>query len=126
MKIFGLKIVSAKQYDALKSAAIAAGAFIETEADRVVAALKQTSIGDAVVDSIEAIVSADLTGQQKFERVVSEIGPLVLKYVQGGGIKAALDDVDDIARQLVQSVFVSVKSTDFGKLVQQLLRLLGL
>ena len=39
---------------------------------------------------------------------------------------ATLTNYLDIARQLVQSVFVSVKSTDFGKLVQQLLRLLGL
>jgi hypothetical protein len=119
IKIFGLTILPTKQLNALKEAA-------GTEADRVVAALKQTEIGDAVVDSIKAIDNQALTGQQKFEIVVAEVAPIILRYVQNGGVKAAIGDVEDLGRQLVQSVYNSVKSKGFGKIVSGLVKLLGL
>lgn len=123
MKIFGIRIISDAKFQAIKAEA---EDFIETEADKVVAALKQTEIGDAVADSIRAIKNADLSGQDKFAAVVSEMGPVVLDYVISGGIPAVLDDVEDIARQLVQSVYNDVMSTGFGKLLKDLKALLGL
>ena len=123
MKIFGIRIISDAKFQALKAEA---EDFIDTEADKVVAALKQTEIGDAVADSIRAIKDANLSGQEKFAAVVGEIGPVVLDYVISGGIPAVLDDVEDIARQLVQSVYNDVMSTGFGKILADIKRLLGL
>lgn len=94
--------------------------------DHVVVALKKTKLGDAVVDSINAVASKDLTGSQKFEAVVSEIGPRVVEYVQAGGTKAAAADVEDLTRALVQSVYVEVKSVGFEKIVGALIKLLKL
>jgi hypothetical protein len=123
MKLFGIRIISDAKFKRLTGEV---SGFINTEADRVVLALKQTSLGDAVLDSIEAIADDDMPGNEKFQKVVSEVAPLVLHYVASGGVPALLDDVEDLARHLVQSVYNDMKSTGFGKLVKQLVDLLGL
>jgi hypothetical protein len=94
--------------------------------DRVVAALKQTKLGDATVDSIQAVANSDLSGAQKFERVVAEISPLVVEYVRAGGGKAAVTDVEDLTRTLVQSVYTELKSVGFTQVAATLMRLLKL
>jgi hypothetical protein len=95
-------------------------------ADRVVAALKQTKLGDAVIDSINAVASKELTGAQKFDAVVAEVSPLVVDYVRAGGTKAAATDVEDLTRALVQSTYTEIKSVGFEKIVGALLKLLKL
>lgn len=103
------------------------GLFKSTPAvDRVVAALKQSKLGDATIDSIQAVTNTDLSGAQKFERVVTEISPLVVEYVRAGGGKAAIADVEDLTRALVQSVYTELKSVGFAKIVSALMKLLKL
>lgn len=126
MKIFGIHILTSKQVKAIKTGVDEAGNFLSLESDRVVAALKQTSLGTVVANVISAVDNDDLSGSQKFEKVLSAVGPEVLNYIQRGGVPALIDDVEDIARQLVQSVYNDFKSTGFGKIVKQLLKLLGL
>lgn len=97
----------------------------EPAADRVVAALKRTELGDMVIDSINAVASEELTGAQKFEVVVSETAPRVLRYVQSGGIPALEADVMDLTRALVQSAYLELRSVGFNKIVGALVKLLG-
>lgn len=123
MKIFGIRIITDAKFRALKAEA---GAFIDTEADKVVAALKQTAIGDAVADSICALKNKDMSGGEKFAAVLAETAPVILGYIKDDGIDAVIDDVEDLARQLVQSVYNDVMSTGFGKIVADIKRLLGL
>lgn len=113
-KLFGSKAGQAVQTFAL------------SEADKVVAALKTTHIGSAIAADIAAVSNKKLSGSQKFAAVLANTIPLVVTYATGGGIKAAADDVSDIARALVQSVFNDTKSTGAGKIVGDFLKLFGL
>lgn len=123
MAFLGIHIMTSKRLQAIKDAT---GAFVATEADQVVTALKQTAIGVAVAADIAAIKNAKLSGTEKFASVLASTIPVVLNYAVGGGIAAAAKDVEDIARALVQSVYNDVASTSVGKLVGQFLKLLGI
>lgn len=100
--------------------------FAGSEASKIIAGLKTTDIGAAVIADIAVVESTDLTGAQKFEQVVANTAPLILKYVTGGGIAAVESDVLGIAQGLVQTVYLDVQSTSFAKLAGPLLKLLGL
>lgn len=100
-------------------------AFVLTESQKAVAALKQTPIGAAVASNIAAIESEALSGQQKFEAVVANTLPLIVSYVAQGGVKAVVDDVEDIGRALVQQVYNDTRSTKAGQIAQAILALFG-
>ena len=101
-------------------------AFGSSEAAKVVAALKETSIGTAVANDVSALTSSTLTGEQKFEQVVASTTPMVLSYVTGGGIAALEADVIGITRSLVQTIYTDVADTGFGKIAADFLKLLGI
>lgn len=100
--------------------------FARADADKVVAALKATMIGDAAVDVVKALRDRDMTGKEKLEAAVREIAPLIVRYAAGGGVPALIGDVEDLTRQLIQSVYVDTQSTGFRKIVGALKELLGL
>lgn len=128
--MFGLVLIRKSEIEDLRAKAAAAAAtvlpFWKAEADKAVALLKQTEIGDAVADSIKAISSAELSGREKFEVVVSEIGPQIVSYMIRGGVPAVVSDVEDVARQLVQSVYNDVMSTKAGSIIKAILKVFGL
>lgn len=77
--------------------------------DRVVAALKETEIGDAAVDSVRALMDKDMPGSVKLETVVKEIAPRIALYA-AAGLPQLQKDAEHVARHLAQSVFVEVKA----------------
>jgi len=81
-----------------------------SEADKAVAALKTTSIGAAVAADVKALSRSDLSGIEKFEQVVKNTAPLIVELLTNDGRKAALSDVTDVARALVQSTFNDIAS----------------
>jgi hypothetical protein len=107
------------------SAGQAIKAIALSEADKAVAALKTTAIGGTVAANIKALTNAQMSGSEKFEKVAQATMPLVLTFLVDGGTKAALKDVEDIARGLVQSTFNDVASTKAGGIAALILRLLG-
>ncbi|WP_404711470.1 hypothetical protein [Sphingomonas sp. MMS24-J13] len=90
----------------------AAGHVLESRAlsagQQLVATLKGTSIGAAVVGDIKALTDSSLSGAEKFEKVVANTAPLVLQYVVGGGFSTIVGDAKDLARELVQSLYNDV------------------
>lgn len=126
MSLFGFHILTDAQVQALKDAGHQVQAFAVSEADKAVAALKQTDIGTAVANDISAVSSQSLSGAQKFEAVLTNTLPLVLKFVTGGGLSAVEKDVEDIARSLVQSLYNDFKSTTASKIAGEVLHLVGL
>lgn len=126
MKIFGLRIIPNSQFKDLKAAAETALNIVPSETAKAVLALKQTPIGAAVANDIEAISSKDLTGAEKFEAVLANTVPLVVSFLTGKGLAVALDEIEDIGRALVQSVFNDFKSTTAGKVASLILRLFKL
>ena len=126
MKIFGLRIIPNSQFKDLKAAAETALNIVPSETAKAVLALKQTAIGAAVASDIQAISSKDLTGAEKFEAVLANTVPLVVSFLTGKGFAVALDEIEDIGRALVQSVFNDFKSTTAGKVASLILKLFKL
>lgn len=100
-------------------------AIVLSQVDQAVAALKATEIGATVAADIKTMASRELSGSEKFERVLANTLPLVVKFVSGDGGKVALKDVEDIGRALVQSTFNEVVSTKAGGIAAKILKLLG-
>jgi len=97
-----------------------------TPTQKAVAALKKTPVGVAILADIKAVSSKDLNGQQKFEAVVANTLPLILEVVQGDGVKAALSDVEDIGRALVQEIYNDEMSQKAVSIAKSILRILGI
>jgi hypothetical protein len=129
IKTFIHSIIGDNKHPALANApattVAAVKAFSHSETSKVVAALVATDIGAAVKADILAVKDHSLSGSQKFEKVVANTVPLLLKYATGGGIAAVEADVISIARALVQVVYTDTASTGFGKIAGELLKLLG-
>ena len=68
IKIFGLTILTSTELASVKSFAL-------SEATKAVAALKETPVGTAIANAISDIDNANLTGIQKFEKVLSDTLP---------------------------------------------------
>lgn len=126
VKIFGLRIITKGQFNDLKAAAATALNIVPSETAKAVLALKQTEIGAAVASDIEAISSKDMTGTEKFEAVLANTLPLVVSFLSGKGLAVALDEIEDIGRALVQSIFNDFKSTTAGKIASIILKLFKL
>ena len=121
--MFGIRILSSQQLAAIKAEA---ASLALSEASRAVAALKQSEIGNVVAKDIMVMSASNLTGVQKFEKVVANTAPLLVKYVTGGGFAAVEADVMDIARNLVQSIYNDVRSKTAPNIGKAILKLLGL
>lgn len=97
-----------------------------TDAQKAVAALKQTEIGSVVAKDIQALSSSTLSGAEKFDAVLKNTVPLVLGLLADGGMKKAETEVTDIARELVQSIFNTVASKKADTIGSLILKVLGL
>lgn len=97
-----------------------------TDAQKAVAALKQTEIGAIVAKDIKALSSSTMTGAEKFETVVTTTLPLVVGLLAEGGLKKAETEVADIARELVQSIFNQVASKKAETVGSLILKVLGI
>ncbi len=94
---------------------------VKSASDAVVARLKliefqEGTLADAIADSIHAQMNSGKSNAEKFETVVNEFAPVIMRYVASGGIPAAVSDLAsaarDLTRQVTQSVFneTAVKS----------------
>ena len=108
------------------SAAKSVEAFALTEAQKAVAALKQTTIGATVAADVKAISDKALSGTEKFEAVVANTMPLIANFLTSGGRKTAIAEVEDVARALVQDVFNDTLSTKAASIASVILKLLGI
>lgn len=125
--IFGPTVLTtSKAIAAAPATAITAvQTFGASETLKIVAALKETSIGTAVANDVSALTNSELSGAEKFAQVLTNTVPLVLELLSGGGVAAVEADVEGIARSLVQMIYTDVADTGFGKIAGGFLKLLG-
>jgi len=97
-----------------------------TDAQKAIAALKNTEVGAAVAADIKALTSSTLSGPEKFEAVVVNTLPLLVDALKAGGITKGLKEVEDIGRAFVQDVFNSTVSKKAETIGSLLLKVLGL
>ncbi|HZU64958.1 MAG TPA: hypothetical protein VFF98_14830 [Novosphingobium sp.] len=119
IKIFGLTILTSTELASVKSFAL-------SEATKAVAALKETPVGTAIANAISDIDNANLTGIQKFEKVLSDTLPQLQQLLTAQGLKAELADLEDLGRSLVQTIYNDFKSTTAGTWATSILKLLGI
>ena len=96
-----------------------------TDAQKAIAALKNTEVG-AVAADIKALTSSTMSGAEKFEAVVVNTLPLLVDALKAGGITKGLKEVEDIGRAFVQDVFNSTISKKAETIGSLLLKVLGL
>ncbi len=76
-----------------------------SEGQKLVATLKSTSIGQVVTNDIAALKDQNLSGAEKFAKVLANTAPLVLSYATGNGLTSLVGDGIGIAQELVQSLY---------------------
>jgi len=101
-------------------------AFAMTEAQKAVAALSKTTIGATVAADIASLTNSSLSGAEKFAQVVGNTAPLLASFLTQGGVATAVADAEDVARQLVQSLYNDLQSTKAGSVAKSILALLGI
>ena len=124
-----IMILNDAQHAAAKAAIAELGSAAEhvalSEAQKAVAVLKTTPVGVAAVDAVNSMAATDKTGPEKLEGAVAAVAPAVLDYVQKGGVKAVLADVESVGRELVQSTFDDIKSASAGSIASAVLKIAG-
>lgn len=121
MSLFGIHILTDAQLKLLKDAGHQVETFALSEGQKAVAALKASDVGQAVAADVKSLTDSSLSGGEKFEKVLANTLPLVVKFVAGGGVTAALDEVESLGRELVQSVVDDVESSSAGRIAKAVL-----
>jgi hypothetical protein len=88
-----------------------------TEAEKAVAALKNSSTGAQIVQLVYDAETTDKAGPEKMAAVLADAAPLVLALVTKGGAKAVLADAETLARAVIESVVADLKSTTLASAV---------
>jgi len=107
--------------------------FAVSEVQHAVAILKTTELGAQVAQIVKDVTAktntdgSPMTGAQKFEHALADVLPLAVAFLTTkGAIGVAVDEVEDVARELLQSTFNDVKSSTAGSLAGQILALFGI
>lgn len=106
--------------------------FVVSEVQKAVAVLKTTDLGGAIAKIVTDVTTKTnpdgsvMTGSEKFASVLADSIPLVEQFLTNkGAVGVAVTAVEDVARELVQSIFNDTKSTTAGSLATQVLALFG-
>lgn len=81
-----------------------------TDTQKLVAVLLKLPVASEARDNILSLASDSLSGQQKFEIVLSRALPALATLIGGKGLEVSAGDVEDIAREFVQAVYNQVAS----------------
>jgi FixJ family two-component response regulator len=101
--------------------------FAVSEVQHAVAVLKTTELGAQVAQIVKDVSAKDLSGAQKFEAALADVLPLAVSFLTTkGAIGLAVSEVEDVARELLQSTFNDVKSTTAGSLAGKILAIFGI
>jgi hypothetical protein len=96
-----------------------------SEGQKAVAAIASSDVGKTIADEIGIIASAKMTGAEKFEAVVAKAKPLLVELAADGP-NAIVDDVEDLARAVVQEIYNRVASLTIGVVAKAILKALGI
>lgn len=116
MSFFPIHVLTDEQVKTLKAAGHQLEEFALSEGQKAVALLKKSDVGQTVAAEIHALADSTLSGPEKFEKVLAGALPLVAKFVAGGGVEVAIEEAEDLGRELVQSVYDDVKSSSVGRI----------
>ncbi|RZL99283.1 MAG: hypothetical protein EOP68_24330 [Sphingomonas sp.] len=96
-----------------------------TDTQKIVAVLLTLPIASDARDNILSLANDSLSGKQKADLVVSKALPALVSLIADKGMEVPAGDVEDIARELVQTLYNQVASPRAELLARVLLPLFG-
>jgi hypothetical protein len=98
---------------------------VPTDSQKIVAVLLTLPIASAVRDNILSLANDSLSGKQKADLVVAKALPALVGLIANKGMAVPAGDLEDIARELVQTLYNQVASPRAALLARVLLPLFG-
>ena len=96
-----------------------------TDTQKIVAVLLTLPIASDARDNILSLANDSLSGKQKADLVVAKALPALIDLVAEKGVAVPAGDLEDIARELVQTLYNQVASPRAALLARVLLPLFG-
>jgi hypothetical protein len=96
-----------------------------TDTQKIVAVLLTMPIASDARDNILSLANDSFSGKQKADIVVSKALPALVDLIAEKGIAVPAGDAEDIARELVQTLYNQVASPRAALLARVLLPLFG-
>ena len=114
-KNFHIVFANDAQEAVIKKALADAGHVVELAAesagDKLVMALKATSVGTFIASEIATLKDATLTGAEKMEQVIAKAIPAAITLFAAGGVTKTAAEVADAVRATAQLVYNDTVST---------------
>lgn len=120
MKFLGIKLPFGKKTVA------AVEEFALNELDKAIAAAKRTTLGGAVASAIHVAEQNGGSSGAKLASAIAAVTPAVIAYVAKGGVKAVEADVEQFAKQLIESTLADLKQTKAVTIGRAILSILGI
>ncbi|WP_137898360.1 hypothetical protein [Sphingomonas sp. 2SG] len=98
---------------------------VPTDTQKIVAVLLTLPIASDASDNILALANDSLSGRQKADIVIGKALPALVGLIADKGMVVPDGDVEDIARELVQTLYNQVASPRAALLARALLPLFG-
>jgi hypothetical protein len=98
---------------------------IPTDTQKIVAVLLTLPIASDTRDNILSLANDSLSSKQKADLVVSKALPALVSLIADKGMAVPAGDLEDIARELVQTLYNQVASPRAALLARVLLPLFG-
>jgi hypothetical protein len=98
---------------------------VPTDTQKIVAVLLTLPIASAARDNILSLANDSLSGKQKADLVVAKALPALVCLITDKGMAVPAGDLEDIARELVQTLYNQVASPRAALLARVLLPLFG-
>jgi hypothetical protein len=121
IKDFHIMFLNDAQKAVVKQALADAGHVVEVAAesagDKLVLALKATSVGSFIASEIAILKDATISGAEKMEQVVAKAVPAAIALFAAGGVVKTALEVEDAVRGAAQLIFNDTLSTTVPALV---------
>lgn len=116
---FGIKLPFGKKTVA------AVEEFALNELDKGIALAKTTPLGAAVSSAIHVAEAHGGSPIEKLATAVKIVAPQVIEYAARGGVKAVEADVEQFAKQLIESTLADLKQTKAVTIARAILAIFG-
>ena len=97
----------------------------KTEAEKALAAVKNSPTGSVIKAAVDAAEASGKSGPEKMAGVLAAAMPLVLALATKGGRQAELAEVETLTRSVVESIVADLKQTSIATAVLAALGLQG-
>jgi len=88
-----------------------------TEAEKALAAVKNSPTGSRITELVRDAEDTGKSGPEKLAAVLADAAPLVLALVTKGGLKAELSAVETLTRSVIESIVADAKAIPLARAI---------